>query len=320
MRLPTHVKVLLLLLILLLASAVWARSPPKPPQASAGQLHSWVLAMPQLGERQRRVRVYVPAGYGQGQERYPVLYLHDGQFVFGQDPPGGLQLEKLLEPLIASGQLPPLLVVAIDNGPARWDEYSPWRNANMARWIGEGWSAAEEGGEGEAYLRFIVETLKPQIDQRYRTLSEPQHTAIGGASMGGLISIYAGLAYPQVFGRVLAQSTALWFAETGEHWLADNAMLRWMAGRKAAAEQRFYLDMGEREWEQGAPPQIRSGNGDALSWPFIYSDGQRALVAALKASGASDSQLKTVLEAGADHDGKAWAGRMDEALIWLFAP
>lgn len=293
-------------------------SDPQP--VSASQFHSWDVTMPQLGERQRKVRVYLPAAYGQGQARYPVLYLHDGQFVFGQDTPGSLQLEAILDPLIASGQLPPLLVVAIDNGPARWDEYSPWHNKEMARWVGEGWSAAEEGGEGEAYLRFIVESLKPQIDQRYRTLSDPQHTAIGGASMGGLISIYAGLAYPQVFGRVLAQSTALWFAETGEHWLADNAMLHWMAGRKVATGQRFYLDMGDREWEQGAPPQIRSRSGGALSWPFIYSDGQRALIAALKASGASDGQLKTVLETGADHDAKAWAGRMDEALIWLFAP
>ena len=276
--------------------------------------------MPQLGERRRTVRIYLPPGYVQSQQHYPVLYMHDGQFVLGQDNPGGLQLESILDRLIISGRLSPLLVVAIDNGPARWDEYSPWLNRNMARWVGEGWSAAEEGGEGDAYLRFIVETLKPQIDQRYRTLSGPAHTAIGGASMGGVISVYAGLAYPQVFGLVLAQSTALWFAENGEYWLADNAMLRWMAGRKVVTGQRFYLDMGDREWQQGAPPQIRSRSGDALGWPFIYADGQRALIAALQASGAGTSQLKTVLEEGADHDARAWSGRMDDALIWLFSP
>lgn len=298
-----------------LATADNGRQPAK-----GSQLQRWEVTMPQLGERPRTVRVYLPQAYDQGQTYYPVLYLHDGQFVFGQDTPGGLQLETILDPLIASGRLPPLLVVAIDNGPARWDEYSPWLNRNMARWIGSGWSADEEGGEGEAYVRFIVDTLKPQIDQRYRTLSGPQHTAIGGASMGGVISVYAGLAYPQVFGRVLAQSTALWFAENGEHWLADNAMLRWMAERKVTAAQRFYLDMGDREWQQGAPPQIRSRTGDALSWPFIYSDGQRALIAALTASGARAGQLKSVLQAGADHDAKAWSERLDEALIWLFAP
>jgi predicted alpha/beta superfamily hydrolase len=91
-------------------------------------------------------------------------------------------------------------VVAVDNGPNRLDEYSPWNNP------------AYGGGQGDLYLDFPVQTLKPYVDTNYRTLPGRENTGIGGSSMGALIATYAALREPSVFGKVAAFSPAYWFA------------------------------------------------------------------------------------------------------------
>ena len=94
------------------------------------------------------------------------------------------------------------IVIGIDNGGAdRINEYTPWVNAKYG------------GGQGNVYVQFIVETLKPYIDNNYRTLPEAKNTVLGGSSLGGLISIYGVCAYPQIFGKVLNFSPAYWINE-----------------------------------------------------------------------------------------------------------
>ncbi|RZK32590.1 MAG: esterase, partial [Hymenobacter sp.] len=163
--------------------------------------------LPQLPGRVRRVWLYLPPGYSQaGRQRYPVLYLQDGQNVFDDATAyaGEWGVDETLNQLRASGQDPTgCIVVAVDNGgDHRLDEYSPWVNAEY-----------KKGGEGDQYTNFLTLSLKPYIDAHYRTQPDAAHTAIAGSSMGGLIALYAGLKYPQVFGRIGVFSPAIWFAK-----------------------------------------------------------------------------------------------------------
>ena len=154
--------------------------------------------VPQL-RRRRRISVLLPWNYGQSERHYPVLYLQDGQNLFEDSAPFGTWgVDKRLAALAQQGK-GDFIVVAIDHGgKERIKEFLPY---NSPRW-GE--------GLGRDYARFLAETLKPYIDKNYRTLPERQHTGIGGSSMGGLISIYAGLMFPQVYSRFMIFSPSLW--------------------------------------------------------------------------------------------------------------
>lgn len=166
--------------------------------------HFW---MPQLG-RERRIWVYLPPDYANNERSYPVLYMHDGQNLFDAATSfaGEWEVDETLNSLFAAGD-PGIIVVGIDNGGgSRLDEYTPWPNPTYG------------GGEGGAYVDFLVETLKPYIDANYRTLPEAASTGIMGSSLGGLISLYAALKYPDVFGRAGVLSPSLWFSEDIYHY------------------------------------------------------------------------------------------------------
>ncbi|QKG52013.1 alpha/beta hydrolase [Hymenobacter sp. BRD67] len=135
--------------------------------------------LPQLNGRGRRVWLYLPPGYaGSRQQRYPVLYLQDGQNVFDDATSfsGEWGVDETLNQLATQDRhAAGCIVVAVDNGGARrLDEYSPWANAEY-----------KKGGEGDQYTNFLALTLKPYIDAHYRTLPDAAHTAIAGSSMGG---------------------------------------------------------------------------------------------------------------------------------------
>ena len=212
--------------------------PPRPHSASPNvQVLAESFIMPQL-RRTRRVWLYLPPGYHASERRYPVLYMHDGQNVFDQYTSfaGEWGVDETLDELHAQGcDLGGCIVVAVDNGgPRRLDEYSPWRDARSRR-----------GGEGEQYAAFLVETLKPYIDQHYRTRPEAAFTGLMGSSMGALISVYAALRYPGVFGRVGVLSPAFWFA--------DRAVLPYLAQHPPQLDTRFYFVCGTRESPTMAP-------------------------------------------------------------------
>ena len=156
--------------------------------------------MPQL-IRTRRVAALLPHNYYETDKRYPVLYLQDGQNLFDEYAPFGnwavdKQLAKLSE--IHKGDV---IVVAIDHAKEnRIKEFNPTSNTHLG------------SGQGKKYTRFLTETLKPYIDSHFRTLPDRANTAIGGSSMGGLISIYAGLMYPNVYSKLMVFSPSLWVA------------------------------------------------------------------------------------------------------------
>ena len=241
------------------------------------------FAMPQL-RRTRRVWVYLPADYAATTRRYPVLYLQDGQNIFDEMTAfaGEWGVDETLDQLSASGQdLGGCLVVAIDNGgPHRLDEYSPWRNPHNGR-----------GGEGEQYVDFLVNTLKPYIDFHYRTLPGRAHTGVGGSSMGALISTYAALHYPAVFGRVGIFSPAYWFAR--------QSLLTYISQHPPQPDTRFYLLSGAQE----GPTMV----------PLMT-----AVRDALQSSGVPPNNLHLTVLPDGQHAEWFWRREFAAAYRWLF--
>jgi predicted alpha/beta superfamily hydrolase len=233
---------------------------------------------PELGNA-RDIHVYLPPGYDANLARYPVVYLHDGQNLF--DP--ALAFASSWRADAAADAAARLgyecILVGISNvGSARIDEYSPFADLRVG------------GGRGEHYLAFVVRRIKPLIDSQYRTLPDREHTSVGGASLGGLISLFAFFRYPEVFGRAIVQSPALWFAH--------GAMLDYV---RAAAHVpgRIWLDVGRREGKQ----TLRNA---------------RALRRQLVASGYEDGHtLRWIEDRTGAHDEVAWGRRLKRALPFV---
>ena len=164
------------------------------------QVISDALYSPEL-KKSRRVVALLPHDYAQQtQKRYPVLYLQDAQNLFDDKAPfGNWAIDKKLAVLAEQG-MGDVIVIAVDHGgETRINEFlPPTKNTKLGT------------SEGRKYVKFIAKTVKPLIDTQFRTLPDRLHTGIGGSSMGGLISIYAGLIHPEVFGRLMVFSPSLW--------------------------------------------------------------------------------------------------------------
>ena len=245
------------------------------------------FAMPELPHRTRRVWIYLPPDYATSGKRYPVLYMHDGQNVFDSATAyaGEWGVDEALDSLHAAGD-PGAIVVAVDNGQQqRMNEYSPWTHPQAG------------GGDGDGYVDFLSKTLKPYIDARYRTRPDAASTGVMGSSMGGLISLYAALKYPDVFGRVGVFSPSLWFSP------AAFTMAR-SAPRRTG--QRWYFASGGRE----GPPEN----------PGIVVQGQRMMIDTLAAAGfRRGAELFDSAPEDGTHQEWFWRREFPAAYRWLFA-
>lgn len=238
---------------------------------------------------ERRILVWLPPGYEQSaSQRYDVLYMHDGQNVFAH--PESARFETwcanlALEQGVGEGRLEPWIIVAVDSGAGRMEEYSPWdepRNQVKAR--------------GEAYGRFLVEHLKPLVDRTYRTRPQSEWTGAMGSSLGGLISLYLGCRYPEVFGRIGALSPTVM-------WSQGRLFQEWSAHRRRWT--RIYLDAGEQEFL----------HADGV--PLNYGEATRAFYEHLQRAGYADHEVSLVLEPGGEHHERDWQRRLPQAMQWL---
>ncbi|MDF2383991.1 alpha/beta hydrolase [Nostoc ellipsosporum NOK] len=189
----------------------WTDRFPKAPRKSTASPQVQVLdtafLIPQLN-RTRRVWIYLPKNYASGQQRYPVVYLQDGQNVFDDATSfsGEWGVDEYLD---STGT--PCIVVAIDHGgQQRLKEYSPFNFDSIS-------------GEGKKYAAFLAKTLVPYIDKKFRTLADAKHRFVGGSSMGGLISFYTALMYPGTFGGAAVLSPAFWTARPLETTVKEKA-------------------------------------------------------------------------------------------------
>lgn len=187
------------------------------------------LEMKQLNRR-RAVRLYLPPNYSKRQQ-FPVIYMHDGQNVFDESTSfaGEWRVDEIMDSLYYSCGFAAIVVAIYNDSKERINEYSPWRNDSLGM-----------GGDGDKYAYFVAKELKPFIDKNYRTNPEPKFNAIIGSSMGGLISLYIGLKYPDAFGRVGVFSPSLWFSPK---------VFEYVSKYKRRTDQKIYLLAGEKESE-----------------------------------------------------------------------
>lgn len=258
--------------------------------------------IPQL-QRQRLIRVYLPADYHTGSKRYPVVYMHDGQNVFepelcisGMSWQAGEHLDKMQ----AEGKTDGIILVAVDNSPlhdgfGRMNEYSPWPY-NPSPELSS-WNVIKQtmGGEGEAYAAFIADTLKPYIDQHYRTRKERELTTIAGSSMGGLISLYIALQYQSLFGNAGVFSPAFWFAST--------SMTEFLSQTPISQPLDIYMDIGTAETSDHTLP----------CFPSLYLEEAKRFHQQLQTKG-DQLTCRLLVEEGAVHSESAWARRYPEMI------
>lgn len=246
---------------------------------------------PQL-DNYRNLLVWLPPDYTASTRRYPVLYLHDGQNLFDQftSYAGEWRVDETMHQLSDEGY--PAIIVGVPNmGSQRINEYSPFHDPHFG------------GGHGEQYLAFLTKTLKPLIDQQFRTLQHRQHTGIVGSSMGGLISLYGFFHHADVFGCVGALSPSLWFAR--------RAIFRYVT--KAPYQPgRVYLDVGGREGPAGS--EALRGAGQPNLTLRTTREMQRLL---LSKSYRADTDLLYIEDPEATHSEAAWAERLPGALRFL---
>jgi len=248
------------------------------------------FTIPQLG-RTRKVWVYVPPDYATSTKRYPVLYLQDGQNVFDAATSfaGEWGVDETLDSLQAAGDWGAIVVAVEHGGPRRGDEYQPWPSAISG--LG--------GGEGAQFGYFLVHTIKPYVDARYRTRPDRLNTGIGGSSLGGLLSFYAAIKYPEVFGRALVFSPSF-FTNPAVFSLAR-------AARPLRPATRFYFVSGLNEGGTGPLPRA-------------ISLGQHAMVDTLASAGFDTAaDVRSLLPADGAHAEWFWRREFPAAYRWLFA-
>ncbi len=203
------------------------------PQALAENLHLFAPFHADRLNNDRGVAVWLPPSYGRTtSRRYPVLYLQDGMAALDDDPRSDepkAGVDSWVTKLSARGLMSEIIVVAIDNLPGRDQEYSP-------------------AIKGPDYADLVVRQIKPCIDQHYRTQPEPEHTGVGGWSLGAFIALYLAWKFPEVFGRAACLSTCFYDCPTGSD--GDMVMRTYHEMIHASdfdPEQRLYFDYGTDE-------------------------------------------------------------------------
>ncbi len=227
----------------------------------------------------RVVWIYLPPDYKSSAKHYPVLYMHDGQNIFDDKTSyvGEWGVDEALNHLSSEGWEVPI-VVAINHGNEnRVTELSPWSN--------------EEYPEvnGKAYAEFIVNGVKPMIDKKYRTLHGPSDTSIMGSSMGGLMSHYMLLAYPDVFGKAAIFSPSFWFSTHAFTFAESNP---------PPSTHRLLFIAGSEEGEE-------------------MSNDMNTIVNLHLAQQHPESNLYSAVVTGGQHNETFWKEQFVFALKWL---
>ena len=252
---------------------------------SSGQLRKHERFRSRFLRNQRDLIIYLPPGYDEQPGRsFPVLYLQDGQNLFdratafaGQD----WNVQGAADYLIQGGAIQPLIIVGIYNtGKSRIYEYTPTKVPKLG------------GGRADRYAKFLMQEVMPFVQQQYRALPEPSQTGIGGSSLGGLVSLYIGLKYPQSFGKIAALSPSVWWNQ--------RVILRLAAAANLHPRPSIWLDIGTREG------------------PKIVPDVEQFRDLLLKKGWREGQDLHYERVEGAEHNEAAWSQRVGPFLQFLY--
>ena len=233
------------------------------------------------------MEIWLPPDYDDtGTNRYDVLYMQDGQNLFDARLSAfgtAWEVDKAVTRCGKAGKIPPLIVVGVWNTGARLREYSPW-------------------DLGTNYAEFLIAELMPEVNGKFRTLPGPEHTAVMGSSMGGLISFWLAWKRPETFGRAGCLSTS--FTWNGS---AEDTDARPLIERETDAHApvprgvRLYFDYGTGKMDSRLGPE----QGKVAAW--LRSEGLKE---------GTDFVVRVF--PGADHNEAAWKARLDEPLTWLY--
>lgn len=240
----------------------------------------------------RPIRVWLPPGYAsQPNRHYPVLYMMDGQNLF--DPAlspfshAEWRCDENAEGLIDAKVIPPIIIVGVDNLD-RTNEYLPVYDPEI-----------KAGGKAKDFLKFLVQEVKPMIDQTFRTKTDRASTGIGGSSLGAVISIYAAIHRPDVFSDLILMSTASW---PSNHEILDE-VAKW----KPKPGMRIWEDVGTAEGrtDPGKPNQQ-------------LVDSNRLAELLRQRGFAAGKNFAYFIDSGAPHSETAWQERFGMALMFLY--
>jgi predicted alpha/beta superfamily hydrolase len=261
---------------------------PPTPGSLAARLNKHQQFVSKLVEERHDLVVYLPPMYeAEGERRFPVLYMQDGQNLF--DPETSFikgnywRMGETADALATAGAIDPLIIVGIYNaGLKRLEEYTPVEDKRLG------------GGHADDYGRMLVQELKPLIDARYRTLPGAENCGLGGSSLGGLVTLYLGLQHPSVFSRLAVMSPSVWWR--------NRTILKTVAALGKKPDLSIWLDMGTRESKRGLADarSLRDGlikKGWQLGEDLAYCEAE-----------------------GAEHTESAWAERAGPMLRFLFPP
>ena len=263
--------------------------------------------------KERNIDIWLPDGYSNNQ-KYAVLYMHDGQMLYDSTTTWNKQewgVDETMQKLIDEKKIRNTIVVGISNTELRHSEYFPQKPfESLPKTLQDSLINFEERNAdnqlfkskviSDNYLKFIVEELKPHIDNNYSTHQDKSNTYIAGSSMGGLISMYAICEYPAVFGGAACLST---------HWpgtfdTLNNPIPNQFAdylenNLPTPADHKIYFDYGTETL-------------DAL-----YEPSQLNIDQVMKNKGYTSSNWITQKFDGADHSERSWMRRLDIPLVFL---
>ena len=237
----------------------------------------------------RDVIVWLPPGYATDtSQRYPVLYMHDGQNLMDRCTcpsfaPGEWNVDETAQALVQAGSIAPLIIVGVYNTSDRVADYTPVADPNNGG-----------GGNADAYGRFLLEVVKPLIDTTYRTDPAADATGVGGSSLGGLVSMYFGLTHPDVFHRLAVVSPSVW-------WEAEDIVSEVLALNTSLPE-RIWLDVGTAEYT-GAVPGAETLRDALITRGWVLG-----------------GDLQYLEVPGAAHNETAWSARFGQILQYLYPP
>lgn len=245
----------------------------------------------------RNVDVWLPADYS-SRKKYAVLYMHDGQNLFNpKESYGGVDwgIDETMTRLLEEKKIKDTVVVGIWNTPKRFQEYMPQKA--FAMMSEEQRAEVRKFSKAESvlsdnYLKFIVTELKPFIDKTYSTKRDAGNTAVMGASMGGLISLYAISEYPKIFGAAGCVST---------HFpIGDGIVIDYMKmSLPSPGKHRIYFDYGTETLDSTYEPfQLRADE-------------------VMRAKGFTEVNWLTKKFEGEEHSEKSWRKRVDTPIIFL---
>lgn len=256
------------------------------------------LKVPYTGKL-RRVRVLLPKNYETDTDRrYPVVYFHDGQNVFYSKEAYVGHSWKVIPAIKRNPDISRMIVVAIDNdGLQRMNEYSAWKykESNIP--------GMQFGGKGIEYGEFVMEVVKPFIDQEYRTLADREHTGMIGSSLGGNITQFLGLEYQDQIGCLGVFSSA--------NWLHQEAFDRYIERKNLYADQRIYIYVGTEEADD-TDKTLMAGNIKQA-----YIDSSLRYYHDVIQQGVALENIAIRIQSGAIHHEEAWAENLPECLRFL---